>query len=476
MENNIPKDENYTGEGQVNAPKNEEKPHKVEIEINKFQNLVKALNDPRMLAKIIMVTCIIVFLLFLGISLIAMMLKKFYPYNVISTNEYGATFIQNEDKDVIYWLFNSADLWANSGVEVKKGDIVTIHTSGAFHTAIHHLADDAKKNILTYNWMKPGGGKPSSIPHDDTRAKYRIAPYYNPNTILMQVIPKDYFDGIYGEWWRNKEKIVNEQDEKLETIFDDKIDGGPTSHIYAIGEGQDNIEIQEDGYLCFAVNDIALTRFKISEMMRNVEIKETIKIVDKIEDTIKMGDTIKIEDSIKIDTIIKYLITKDTIKDYKDVGNLKMDYFYFSKDEKDLRALMGYINGIYNYYKNGRKGAIYNILNDSNNFNHKDSSAFANIKGHFELYYKYDTIERYKENPNLYTNVDIENVKNRIDSIENHFNISRDIVSGNHLDTVEKYVAKTMTELDYYYIHNYINAWYDDNVGSFLVVIERKNN
>lgn len=374
MENNIPKDENYTGEGQFNAPKNEDKPHKVEIEINKFQNLVKALNDPRMLAKIIMVTCIIVFIVFMGISLIAMMLKKFYPYNVISTNEYGATLIQNEDKDVIYWLFNSADLWANSGVEVQKGDVVTIHTSGAFHTAIHHLADDAKENVLTYNWMKPGGGKPSSIPHDDTRAKYRIVPNYSHNIILMQVIPTEYFYGYEGEWWRNKEKIIGNKrmkDKMLDTIFDDKLDGGPTAHIYAIGEGQDNIEIQEDGYLCFAVNDIALTQRNIEEMMKEVRF--------------------------------------DTNK-YKDTGNLEMGKYPIPKDTNDLNDLKSYIKKCKKEDNN-----FISLINDTIN----DTTKIKNI---------------------------------------------------------EQYINKTVTELDYYYIHNYINAWYDDNVGSFLVVIERKKN
>ncbi|MBO4874931.1 MAG: hypothetical protein J5542_06460 [Bacteroidales bacterium] len=365
MENNIPKDENYTGEGRVNAPKNEDKPHKVEIEINKFQNLVKALNDPRMLAKIIMVTCIIVFLLFLGISLIAMMLKKFYPYNVISTNEYGATFIQNEDKDVIYWLFNSADLWANSGVEVKKGDIVTIHTSGAFHTAIHHLADDADSNRIQYNWMEADGGKPSKIPHDDKRAEYRIIPQYSHNTILMQVIPTKYFVGNIGEWWRNE----NRKDDS--ESFDDRVDG-KSAHIYVIGMGRDNIEIQEDGYLCFAVNDIVLTQRNIKEMMKEVSIDSN---------------------------------------ECKDTGNLEMGNYPIPQDSIELTDLKSHIKE-FEKEDNGLIRLINEAIKDTTKI--KDNIAF------------------------------------------------------------KQEINKTVTELDYYYIHNYINAWYDDNVGSFLVAIERK--
>ena len=31
------------------------------------------------------------------------------------------------------------------------------------------------------------------------------------------------------------------------------------------------------------------------------------------------------------------------------------------------------------------------------------------------------------------------------------------------------------TEMDYYYENSYKQAWYDDNVGSFLIVVEKDN-
>ena len=39
-------------------------------------------------------------------------------------------------------------------------------------------------------------------------------------------------------------------------------------------------------------------------------------------------------------------------------------------------------------------------------------------------------------------------------------------------DTI--FIKKNFTELDYYFIHNFVDAWFVDNVGSYLIVIERK--
>ena len=62
--------------------------------------------------------------------------------------------------------------------------------------------------------------------------------------------------------------------------FWDYIDGGnlnrdryTAANIYKIGEGQDNIEIQEDGILFFACNEIALTP-RIIDSMNRKDLKD----------------------------------------------------------------------------------------------------------------------------------------------------------------------------------------------------------
>lgn len=246
---------------ETNTPDNK----KIEIEINKYKHFVEAINNPKMLSKLIIVVSIITILVFVGISAVAIIMKSFYPYKAIETNMYGATVIRSEDTEVTYWLYNSADLWANSGIEVKAGQTLSIRTSGASHTAIHRLVQDANSNkTMKIKWQHPRGGK-NSRKEDTTRMAYRIAPNYEQHAILMQVLPKE-FDTYGNEWYEN-----------VDPTEWDYIDGGGKSknkknestkaHIYKIGEGQDNIEIQEDGILYFSCNDIALTPRVIDSLL-----------------------------------------------------------------------------------------------------------------------------------------------------------------------------------------------------------------
>ena len=133
-------------------------PEKMEIEISRYKTLVEALGDPKKVVRLIIILSAVVIILAFGILGIIYGIKRFYPYKSINSNEYGATFIKDEDNEIIYWLFNTADLWANSGIEVKEGDVISVHTSGAFHPSIHHLVQDAdSNNALRDPWVLSGG-------------------------------------------------------------------------------------------------------------------------------------------------------------------------------------------------------------------------------------------------------------------------------------------------------------------------------
>lgn len=264
----------------------EEKP-KIEIEINKYKRLVDILNNPKMLAKTIVVLAVIIVLVFVGVSAIALVIKKFYPYKAVETNKYGATVIKNEDTEVTYWLFNSADLWANSGIKVEKGQRITVRTSGAFHSAIHHLVQDASKNKQRDKWLNATGGIQSLEPHDADRSRFRIAPEYEFNTIIMQVVPQKVLD-LGNDWYKTVDTTYKYKK------FLDYVDGGTgdslsKAKIYKIGEGYENIEIQEDGILCFACNDIALTERKIKAMKDLVILDKSGKDIGAL----KLGNSIE---------------------------------------------------------------------------------------------------------------------------------------------------------------------------------------
>ena len=247
----------------LSGDKTEQDPSKgsVNIVINKYEHLVAALSKPKTLVKTIIVISALVMTIFVGIALIALMLRHYYPYNSVRSNKYGATFIKDEDTEIIYWLFNSADLWANSGIEVKEGDIISVRTSGAFNTAIHHLTEDAKNNKPQYKWISPTGGKQSDAPRDLYRNKYCIAPYEEPNVILMQVVRKN----ISRTKWLSDRKSL----EKYASCIDGRVREGESPDIYVIGSEKENIKIRQDGILHFAVNDIALTKDIIDSMKKD---------------------------------------------------------------------------------------------------------------------------------------------------------------------------------------------------------------
>lgn len=368
-----------------------EKP-RIEIEINKYKRLVDVLNSPELLARAIVVVAVIITLVFVGISVLTMVIKRFYPYKAVETNKYGATVIKNEDTEVTYWLFNSADLWANSGIKVEKGQRITVRTSGAFHSAIHHLVEDAGKNQQRDKWLNATGGMQSMNDKDKNRSKYRIAPEYEYNTVIMQVVPSDVLKAASANnpWFNN-----------IDNKHLDYIDGGMNhstcSRIYKIGEGYENIEIQEDGVLCFACNDVALTDRKIKEMKKSVKLKvlQTAKHTDSI------GDD----------------------------GAGKLHVGPFPTPINDMKLIIKLQEYVSNNMSSIKKQSVHPnyacYLLD--NLNAMRNNSFLNDSTKQEL-----------------------------------------------LKSTNKLIKSTLTELDYYYINSFVDAWFVDNVGSFLIVVERE--
>lgn len=368
---------------------------KMEIEITRYKKIVEAFNSPRALAKLIIVISLIIVLVFFGISVIALVVKSYYPYKTVNSNEYGATIIENEDNEVIYWLFNTADLWANSGIHVKEGDVISVRASGAFHSSIHHLVEDAEKNRRGRNWLNPIGGPNASGPREEARASYRISSAQPYNTLLMQVIPENVVlkdpDGNwiteYSGYLDGRSKIETNNDKTInynKSIFPD---------IYAIGAERDKITIRTDGVLHFAVNDIALTRDIIMQM------KEKVKKGEK----------------------------KDK---FKDIGPLAIGRFPIP-DVKDTAIFIRETNVVLKGLRTIGFGVCpSDTLNFVGNFK-KDNNCDSLYRELFNKFAKYDR-------------------------------------------TNTESLMRDYSELDYYLICNFVDAWFVDNAGSYLIVIERK--
>lgn len=153
---------------------NEDAPKKVEVVIVRHKQFFEMLKEPQTMWRVLLSLFFIIVIVTIGLSLVIISIKRFYPYNTIQTNMYGATIMKNEDKEVIYWLFNTAELWANSGIKVKKNDELTIRASGASFTAIHHLVEATKENTVMEDRWVDTDGQPKTRLTDKLRGKYRI--------------------------------------------------------------------------------------------------------------------------------------------------------------------------------------------------------------------------------------------------------------------------------------------------------------
>lgn len=236
------------GEDRLKAKRGtKSKSPEMEIVIKRHQQLFELLNDPHRMWRVLLSLFLIIIVLFVGIALVVLEIKKYYPYNVIETNVQGASFMKSEDKEVIYWLFNTADLWANSGIKVEKGDELTIRASGASYTAIHHLVDAARDNSNPYDQWVGTEGLKQEDPRDKLRAEFRINKSCDEGTLMMQIIPEDSI-GKERDWMEGKPNFYKGK------------------YVEIIGKERINLKISESGILHFAVNDIVLTDDKLNLM------------------------------------------------------------------------------------------------------------------------------------------------------------------------------------------------------------------
>ena len=221
---------------------NNQKPE-LKVVVKYHKQLLEILEKPRLMWRAMLLLFLVLVIIFFGLTFFALTLKRFFPYSVIETNLQGATYVKNEDKEVIYWLFNTADLWANSGIEVKKGDELTIRASGASYTAIHHLVDSSKNNGIPYDEWVGTDGQKKTTRRDSLRVKHRISKTSDEGILLMQVIS--------AKNQNNKKDWVNREDPSNWFLT--------KGNIEVIGKERRNLKISQDGILHFAVNDIVLT-------------------------------------------------------------------------------------------------------------------------------------------------------------------------------------------------------------------------
>ena len=326
---------------------------RIVINIERYQHLIDALEDRSKIWRIAAGVFVIGMILFGALTMIMLSLKSFYPYNDISTTAFGATTITDEQKQVSYFLFNTADLWANSGIYVEKGDIISIHCSGSANTAIHHIDKHTSNNtkLLDRNFGPYGERQEEESKRDKLRSQFRIFPNYPQSALIMQVVVQN--DSVH-----------------------DTPESGSSRNFYYVGAQRDNIHIARGGMLHFAINDIVLDTTTICQMM--------------IENIKTMAET----------------SGKGALKDlYKEVEDAESVPYIQEKIESFCD-------------KNADHAKLFDSI----------MKADSTLQFGGYMANKYDSTEKPHK-----------------------------------------------SEMDYYYEKRYKQAWYDDNVGSFLIVIEKDN-
>ena len=337
---------------------------KLTIKVERFQNLIAILEDKRKVFRLAGIVFALGVALFFGITMLALQLKKSFTYSDITTNAFGTTTIMDEQKQVSYFLFNTAELWANSGIEVKKGDVISVYSSGSAHTAIHHLQNATQGNYKpNEDYFDAAGARMAAEEtRDRARRKFRLAANLPQSALVMQV-----YGGVDKPIRRPAEYDKN---------------------FYFIAHHRENILIHEDGTLYFAVNDIVLDRPTIVQMKEN-----------NFESMTQVAN----------DTTFKGVKPRDLKEEEK-----------FRKDAKE------FLDKFHDQLLSTPLEKGYRLTPD-------EASLYRKL------------------------------LKRSVFQFGPYFNHE---LNRQDLNTLK-------TELDYYYEHDYDQAWYDDNVGSFLIVVEK---
>lgn len=364
---------------EINTTDTEKDPKEITIKLDRHGDFFQLLQNPAQLRRLFLFVLWIIMAIMAGLAIVLLIIKTYYPYSSITTTLNGATTIKTEEGEVNYWLFNTAELWANSGIKVEKGDILTIRASGASNTAIHHLSNDARKNLLNRKpWVGTSGTKNTSgSTRNDSRNRFRIAPYDEEGVLLMQVFPENHAKGVID---------YSESDTTLLNMFDGS---SSSDRIYVIGQERQNLVIRQDGILHFTVNDIVLTP-RIIDKMQESNLKKIFQ-----DNYATVAKPIKDE----IDRELSKAIPAD------DASEARFHSFLNTLTKEKLMK--------YSY--------------------EADSTLLAASKKGFSL---------------------------------GDYTPLKGIIPSNPF----------LNELHYYKLHNFFDAWYVDNVGSFLIIVERKHN
>lgn len=220
-------------------------------------------------------------------------------------NDYGTIHMEQPcGIESCVYLYNTAQPWTNTGINIVKGDEVQISASGAFYGRVFDLVNSAKKNeTLPFSFINP-----SVI---DTSQSL-----YDTNVVSLCMYNKK--DAVFGSLLYQ----IRKDNESI--LYDSRDDNDDYPHII-----QDNHERNESfsftarhsGELYVSINDIYLSD-KVLVLLRDMPKKniEQYLEIEKINDATKIKSDMLFNRGLnwvkerkpkdKLDTIVENKLAK----------------------------------------------------------------------------------------------------------------------------------------------------------------------
>lgn len=110
----------------------------------------------------------------------------------INVNEKGALLpTKSFEREYGIFLFNTSELWADTGIRVEKGDLLRISASGAFHSSVGDLYAYAKDNTSDSTIIHWNGGNDrfEGIAQQKEKNDYLLNNKEKMGDVLFSIVP-----------------------------------------------------------------------------------------------------------------------------------------------------------------------------------------------------------------------------------------------------------------------------------------------
>lgn len=110
----------------------------------------------------------------------------------VRSNDKGAIIMgESFEREYAVFLFNTSDLWANTGIRIERNDHIRLSASGGFHSSVGDLEADARENndsTALIHW-RGSRDRREGITQQDDKAAYLLDSKYSMGDILFCISP-----------------------------------------------------------------------------------------------------------------------------------------------------------------------------------------------------------------------------------------------------------------------------------------------